>query len=125
MSVGMFEQSLQGVKKDTWLIAVSIASLVIAPISLVFVARTRAEIRRGITTHAIVVIAPDGRIRVGELPGNVVGLRIYSTSGKARVGLAAAPRKTAGLSVYDGNGRQRFHLMYFDKTGRSELKIVR
>jgi hypothetical protein len=104
---------------------ISVASLVIAIISLVFVARTRAELRQGITTHSIVVIAPDGKIRMGELPGHVAGLRIYSSSGKARIGLAVAPKKTAGLSIYDGNGHQRAHLMFLDKTGRSELKIVR
>ncbi len=125
MSVGMFEQGVQGIKKETWLMVVAAASLVIAIASLVLVARTRAEIRQGITTHALVVIAPDGRIRVGELPGNVVGIRVYSSGGKARIGLAVAPKKTAGLSVYDANGRQRFHLMFFDKIGRSELKIVR
>lgn len=125
MSVGMFEQGLQGVRKDTWLMIISVASLVIAIISLVFVARTRAELRQNVTTHSLVVIAPDGRIRVGELGGHVVGMRIYSTAGKARVGLGVAPKKTAGLSVYDANGRQRFHLMYYDKNGRSELKIVR
>jgi hypothetical protein len=125
MSVGMFEQGVQGIKKETWLMVVAAASLVIAILSLVLVARTRAELRQGITTHALVVIAPDGRIRVGELPGNVVGIRVYSSAGKARIGLGVAPKKTAGLSVYDANGRQRFHLMFFDKIGRSELKIVR
>lgn len=125
MSVGMFEQSLQGMKKDTWLIIVSVASLVIAIASLVLVARTRAELRHGITTHALVVIAPDGRIRLGELPGHVVGMRVYSTAGKTRMGLAVAPKKTAGLSVYDANGKPRVSLTYSDRTGRSELKIVR
>jgi len=127
MSVGTFDQTLQGmgIKKDTWLMIISAASLLIALASLVLVARTRAELRHGITTHALVVIAPDGRIRMGELPGHVVGLRIYSTAGKARVGIGVAPKKTAGFSVYDANGRQRLHLIYFDKSGRSELKIVR
>jgi hypothetical protein len=127
MSVSTFDQTLQatGIKKETWLMIISAASLLIALASLVLVARTRAELRHGITTHALVVIAPDGRIRMGELPGHVVGLRIYSTAGKTRIGLAAAPKKTAGLSVYDANGRQRVHVMFFDKTGRSEVKIVR
>ena len=35
------------------------------------------------------------------------------------------PKQTAGFSVYDGGGKQRFHLTFFDKSGRSEFKVVR
>ena len=121
----MYQQGLQAVKKETWLMVVAAASLVIAILSLVLVARTRAEIRQSVTTHSLVVITPEGRIRMGELPGNVLGLRMYGSNGKERLGLGVAPKKTAGLSVYDANGKQRFHLMFLDKFGRSELKIVR
>ena len=118
------QQGQPAIKKDTWLIFVTAVSLIIAIASLVLVARTRAEIRQGITTQALVLIAPDGRMRIGALPGDAVGLRIYTADGRERLGLSVTPKKTAGMSVYDVKGRQRFHLTYFDKTGRSEFKVV-
>ena len=121
----MYQPTLQAVKKDTWLMLAAAASLVIAIASLVLVARTRAELRQSITTHSLIVITPQGRIRLGPLPGNAVGLRIYSTAGKERLGLGVAPRKTAGFSLYDANGRVRAYLVFSDKSGRTELKIVR
>ena len=120
----MYQQGQPAIKSGTWLILVTAASLVIAIASLVLVARTRAEMRQGITTHALVLITPEGRMRIGVLPGDAVGLRIYTPAGKERLGLSVTPKKTAGISVYDVKGRQRFHLTYFDKTGRSEFKVV-
>ncbi|HTD47254.1 MAG TPA: hypothetical protein VK881_08305 [bacterium] len=120
----MYQQGQPAIKKDTWLILVTAASLVIAIASLLLVARTRAELRQGITTHALVLITPEGRMRLGVLPGNAVGLRIYSPAGRERLGLGVTPKKNAGFSVYDANGRQRFHLTFSDKSGRSEFKVV-
>ncbi len=121
----MYQPTLQAVKKETWLMLLAAASLVIAIASLILVARTRAELRQSVTTHALIVITPQGRIRLGPLPGNAVGLRIYSTGGKERIGLGVAPRRTAGLSLYDANGRVHAYLLYSDRYGRSQFKIVR
>jgi len=121
----MYQQGQPAIKKDTWLILVTAASLMIAIASLVLVARTRAELRQGITTHALVLVTPEGRMRLGMLPGNALGLRIYSPAGRERLGLGVTPKNSAGFSVYDANGRPRFHLMFSDKSGRSDFKIVK
>lgn len=120
----MYQQGQPTIKKDTWLSLVAAASLVIAIASLLLVARTRAELRQGITTHALVLITPEGRMRLGALPGNAVGLRIYSAAGQERLGLGVIPKKTAGFSLYDAKGRPRAHLIFSDKSGRSDFKIV-
>jgi hypothetical protein len=113
------------VRKGTWLVLVSGASLVIAIASLVLVVWTLGELRQSVTTRSLTVVTSAGRIRLGVQPGNVLGLQIYSPSGKERIGLGVVPKKITGLAVYDSAGRQRFHLMYLDASGRSELKIVR
>ena len=111
-------------KKDTWLILVSTTSLVIAIGSLVLVNWTLGQLRQSVTTRSLTVVTSAGRIHLGVQPGNVLGLQIYSPSGKERVGLGVVPRKTTGLAVYDSRGRPRYRLMFSDASGRSELKIV-
>lgn len=112
-------------RKDTWLILVSITSLAIAIASLVLVVWTLGELRQSITTRSLAVVTPAGRIRLGVLPGNVLGIQIHSSSGKERLGLGVVPGKLSGLAVYDSGGKKRFHLMFFDRSGRSEFKVVR
>lgn len=112
-------------RKDTWLILVSITSLVIAIASLVLVVWTLGVLRQSVTTHSLTVVTPAGRIRLGVQPGNVLGIQIHSPSGKERIGLGVVPGKTTGLAVYDSAGKKRFHLMFFDASDQSELKIVR
>jgi hypothetical protein len=112
-------------RKDTWLMLVSTTSLLIAIVSLALVAWTIGELRQGITTRSLAVVTPAGRIRLGVLPGNVLGMQIYSSSGRQRLGLGVLPGKLAGFAVYDAAGKKRFHLMFFDPANRSELKIQR
>ena len=69
----MYQQGQPAIKKDTWLILVTAASLMIAIASLVLVTRTRAELRQGITTHALVLVTPEGRMRLGMLGAPGVG----------------------------------------------------
>ena len=121
----MLEAGRPMMKKDTLLIALSVASLVIAIASLVLVIWTLGALRRNVTTRSLTVVTSEGRIRLGAQAGNVLGLQIYSASGKERIGLGVVPKKTTGLAVYDSAGKQRFYLMFFDASGRSELKIVR
>src|SRR5437773_10072992 len=53
------------------------------------------------------------------------GMQIHSSSGKERLGLGVVPGNLSGLAVYDSGGKKRFYLMFFDRSGRSEYKIVR
>jgi len=112
-------------RKDTWLTLVSITSLAIAIASLILVVWTLGQLRQSVTTRSLTVVTPAGRIRMGVLPGNALGIQIYSPSGKERLGLGVVSGKLAGLAVYNSGGKKRFHLMFFDTSGRSELKIVR
>jgi len=112
-------------RKDTWLILVSTTSLVIAIASLVLVVWTLGQLRQGVTTRSLAVVTPAGRIRLGMLPGGVLGMQIHSSSGKERLGLGVVPGNLSGLAVYDSGGKKRFYLMFFDRSGRSEYKIVR
>lgn len=112
-------------RKDTWLMLVSTTSLLIAIASLALVVWTLGELRQSITTRSLAVVTPAGQIRLGALPGGVLGMQIYSSSGKERLGLGVVPGKLTGLSVYDSRGRKRFHLMFLDRSGRSEYRIVR
>jgi hypothetical protein len=121
----MLEETMSPMRKARWPMLVSVASLVIAVASLVLVIWTLGELRQSVVTRSVTVVTPSGRIRLGVLPGRVLGIQIYAPSGKERIGLGVVPRKITGLAVYDAAGRQRFHLMFFDASGRSELKIVR
>lgn len=112
-------------RKDTWLILVSTTSLVIAIASLVLVVWTLGQLRQSVTTRSLAVVTPAGRIHLGVLPGGVLGMQIHSSSGKERLGVGVVPGKLTGLAVYDSGGRKRFHLMFFDPSGRSEYRIVR
>ncbi len=112
-------------RKDTWLILVSTTSLVIAIASLVLVVWALGQLRQGVTTRSLAVVTPAGRIRLGVLPGGVLGMQIHSSSGKERLGLGVVPGNLSGLAVYDSGGKRRFYLMFFDRSGRSEYKIVR
>ncbi len=123
----MLEVEVSPMGKDRWLILVSLTSLVIAIASLVLVVWTLGQLRQSVTTRSLTVVTSAGRIRLGVHPGNVLGMQIYSPSGKERIGLGMIPGKPtglAGLAVYDPGGKKRFHLMFFDASGRSEFKIV-
>src|SRR5438309_11042944 len=75
--------------------------------------------------RSLAVVTPAGRIRLGMLPGGVLGMQIHSSSGKERLGLGVVPGNLSGLAVYDSGGKKRFYLMFFDRSGRSEYRIVR
>src|SRR3989442_13021648 len=100
-------------RKDTWLILVSTTSLVIAIASLVLVVWTLGQLRQGVTTPSLAVVTPAGRIRLGMLPGGVLGVQLYSSSGKERLGVGVVPGNLSGVAVYDSGGKKCLFLTVF------------